>query len=140
MRSSAELHKQLGLARLVYISLLDSVLTSHSNSPYGQLSPQSSETDEYWDWNGHSTGLKMVTFNSSKLSLTKGSAMTIRILRSEIVVKLAKRLLSTYSPGRLSGSTLMGIMAGGPFSPCEQKTGGTGGLLYPEALDKKENK
>lgn len=53
VRSSAELHKQLGLARLVYISLLDSVLTSHSNSPYGQLSPQSSETDEYWDWNGH---------------------------------------------------------------------------------------
>lgn len=84
------------------------------------------------------TGLKINIFNSSEMSLTRGSAMTMRILRSEMVVKLAKRLLSTYSPGRLSGSTLMGIMAGGPFSPCEQQTGGTGGLLYPgEALDKK---
>lgn len=65
--------------------------------------------------------------------------MMMRILRSVMVVKLAKRLFSTYSPGRLSGSTLMGIMAGGPFSPCEQHTGGTGGLLYPgEATDKKQ--
>lgn len=63
--------------------------------------------------------------------LTSGSAMMIRILRSDAVVKLANRLLRTYSPGLLSGSTLMGIMAGGPFSPWGQQTGGTGGLLYP---------
>lgn len=63
--------------------------------------------------------------------LTSGSAMMIRILRSDAVVKLANRLLRTYSPGLLSGSTLMGIMAGGPFSPWGQQTGGMGGLLYP---------
>lgn len=63
--------------------------------------------------------------------LTSGSAMMTRILRSDAVVKLAKRLLRTYSPGLLSGSTLMGIMAGGPFAPWGQQTGGTGGLLYP---------
>lgn len=57
--------------------------------------------------------------------------MMIRILRSDAVVKLANRLLRTYSPGLLSGSTLMGIMAGGPFSPWGQQTGGMGGLLYP---------
>lgn len=61
-------------------------------------------------------------------SLTKGSAMMMRILRSDCVVKLAKRLLRTYSPGRLSGSMLMGIMAGGAWL---QHTGGMGGLLYP---------
>lgn len=63
--------------------------------------------------------------------LTSGSAMMMRILRSDIVVKLANRLLRTYSPGLLSGSMLMGIMAGGPFSPWGQQTGGMGGLLYP---------
>lgn len=55
----------------------------------------------------------------------------IRILRSDAMVKLTNRLLRTYSPGLLSGSTLMGIMAGGPFSPWGQQTGGTGGLVYP---------
>ncbi|TNN55946.1 hypothetical protein EYF80_033833 [Liparis tanakae] len=35
-----------------------------------------------------------------------------RILRSDMVVKLANRLLRTYSPGLLSGSMLMGNMAG----------------------------
>lgn len=57
--------------------------------------------------------------------------MMMRILRSDTVVKLANRLLRTYSPGLLSGSMLMGIMAGGPFSPWGQLTGGMGGLLYP---------
>lgn len=55
----------------------------------------------------------------------------MQILRSDMVVKLANRLLRTYSPGLLSGSMLMGIMAGGPFSPWGQQTGGMGGLLYP---------
>ncbi len=104
-------------------------MVSHLHNPQRQMSTGT----------GMVTSLKIATFNCSKLSLTKGSAMTIRILRSEMVVKLAKRLLSTYSPGRLSGSTLMGIMAGGLFSPCEQQTCGTGGLLYPvEALDEKK--
>lgn len=53
------------------------------------------------------------------------------ILRSDMEVKLANRLLRTYSPGLLSGSMLMGSMAGGPFSPWGQLTGGMGGLLYP---------
>lgn len=57
--------------------------------------------------------------------------MMMRILRSDTVVKLANRLLRTYSPGLLSGSMLMGIMAGGPFSPWGQLTGGMGALLYP---------
>lgn len=67
----------------------------------------------------------------SPCRLTSGSAMMMRIFRSDTVVKLANRLLRTYSPGLLSGSTLMGIMAGGPFSPWGQQTGGMGGLLYP---------
>lgn len=57
--------------------------------------------------------------------------MTSRILRSESVVKLANKLLRTYSPGRLSGSTLMDIMVPGPFSLWRWYTGATGGLLYP---------
>lgn len=67
----------------------------------------------------------------SQVSLTSGSAITSRILRSESMAKLANRLLRTYSPGRLSGSTLMDIMVPGPFSLWEWYTGATGGLLYP---------
>lgn len=69
--------------------------------------------------------------------------MMMRILRSACVVKLTNKLFRTYSPGLLSGSTLMGNMAGGPFSLCVPETGGTVGLMYPlptgEAeMDKKQ--
>ena len=57
--------------------------------------------------------------------------MMMRILRSEAMVKLANRLLRTNSPGLLSGSTLMGVIAGGPFSPRGLQTGAMGGLEYP---------
>lgn len=57
--------------------------------------------------------------------------MMMRILRSARVVKLTNKLFRTYSPGLLSGSMLMGSMAGGPFSLCVPETGGTGGLIYP---------
>lgn len=57
--------------------------------------------------------------------------MIMRILRSARVVKLTNKLLRTYSPGLLSGSTLIGNIAGGPFSLCVPETGGTGGLIYP---------
>lgn len=63
--------------------------------------------------------------------LTRGSAMMMRILRSARVVKLTNKLFRTYSPGLLSGSMLMGSMAGGPLSLCVPETGGTGGLIYP---------
>lgn len=60
-------------------------------------------------------------------SLTSGSAMIIRILRSDSKVKLANRLFRTNSPGLLSGSTLTGAMATRPFlSPRVPLTGGKG--------------
>lgn len=62
-------------------------------------------------------------------SLTSGSAMMMRILRSESRVKLANKLLRTNSPGLLSGSTLTGAMSTGPFlSPCVPLAGGAGGF------------
>ena len=62
-------------------------------------------------------------------TLTSGSAMMMRILRSDSSVKLANRLLRTNSPGLLSGSTLTGAMVTGPFlSPGVPLTGGRGGF------------
>lgn len=59
--------------------------------------------------------------------LTSGSAMMMRILRSDRVVKLANKLLRTYSPGLLSGSTVTGMVATGPFlSPGALLTWGRG--------------
>lgn len=53
--------------------------------------------------------------------------MMMRILRSDRVVKLANRLLRTYSPGLVSGSTVTGMVATGPFlSPGALLTWGRG--------------
>lgn len=53
--------------------------------------------------------------------------MMMRILRSDRVVKLANKLLRTYSPGLLSGSTVTGMVATGPFlSPGALLTWGRG--------------
>lgn len=59
--------------------------------------------------------------------------MMMQILCSEVVVKLANKLLRTYSPGLLSGSMLIGIIVWGFFSSWGQLTGWIGGLfpLYP---------
>lgn len=62
-------------------------------------------------------------------TLTSGSAMMMRIFRSESKVKLANRLFRTNSPGLLSGSTLTGAMTTGPFLSTEVPlTGGRGGF------------
>lgn len=71
--------------------------------------------------------------------LTKGSAMMMRILRSACVVKFTNKLFRTYSPGLLSGSTLIGSMVGGPFSLWLPETDGTGGLMYPLPTGDAEN-
>lgn len=73
-------------------------------------------------------------------SLTSGSAMMIRILRSESKVKFANKLLRTNSPGLLSGSTLTGAMTTGPFlSPNVPLAGGIGGFS-PTGEAEKTNK
>src|SRR4029434_10304255 len=67
----------------------------------------------------------------------RGSAMMMRSLRSACVVKLAKRLLRTNSPGLLSGSTVTGMVAMGPLrSPGALLTGGRGGLQTGEAVER----
>lgn len=69
----------------------------------------------------------MPDIKQKKGSLTSGSAMMMRILRSDRVVKLANRLLRTNSPGLLSGSTVTGMVATGPFlSPRALLTWGRG--------------
>lgn len=65
--------------------------------------------------------------------------MMMRILRSARMVKLTNKLFKTYSPGLLSGSTLIGSMVGGPFSFCVPETEGTGGLMYPLPTGDAEN-
>lgn len=72
-------------------------------------------------------------------SLTSGSAMMIRILRSESKVKLANKLLRTNSPGLLSGSTLTGAISTEPFlSPGVPLVGGAGG--FTGEADEQEEK
>ncbi len=65
--------------------------------------------------------------------------MMMRILRSDRVVKLANRLLRTYSPGLLSGSTVTGMVATGPLlSPGALHTWGRGRFPMGDAGNAKK--